>query len=78
MRECYFFTKSNTFSWLYLSFLNCKNGIKSSKASHMVNMTKEKKFFRVNLFPTTALNLYPLKTPENQRFSGVFLGEGIK
>ena len=79
MRECYSFTKSNTFSWLFLSFLNCKNGIKSSKAFHMVNMAKEKKFFRVNLFPTTVLNLYPLETPENQRFSGIFGGEeGIK
>ena len=79
MRECYSFTKSNTFSWLFLSFLNCKNGIKSSKAFHMVNMAKEKKFFRVNLFPTTVLNLYPLETPENQRFSGNFGGEeGIK
>ena len=35
---------------------------------------KRKKFFRVNLFPATILNLQPLKTPENQRFSGVFLG----
>ena len=50
MRECYFFTKSNTFSWLFLSFLNCKNGIKSSKASHMVNTAKEKNSLELPYF----------------------------
>ena len=45
--ECYFwwscracnFTKSNTSPWVFFTFLNCKNGTKSRKASHIEKYT---------------------------------------
>ena len=52
-------------------FLNCTNGTKSRKAPHFYKTLMGLMLF-INPFMANAPILYPLKTPENQRFSGIF------
>ena len=54
-------------------FLNCTNGIKLRKASHFYKSLMGLTLI-INPILANVLILYPLKTPENQRFSGVFRG----